>query len=54
MIMLRSIEKKFEKYNIDYEPYVDENRLSKSFALRSFQFIGSDSNERRKQLDNDL
>jgi hypothetical protein len=45
MIVMRSIEK-LDKFSIDREGILDESKLSKSFTLRTFSFITSDSTER--------
>ena len=53
MIVMRSIEK-LDKFSIDREVILDETKLAKSFAIRTFSFITSDPNERKLQLKNDL
>lgn len=50
---MRSIEK-IDKFSIDREAIIDESKLSKSFTVRTFQFLTSDPNERKNQLRNDL
>lgn len=53
LIIMRSIEK-LDKFSIDREAIIDENKLSKSFVTRQFSFITSEANERKIQLQNDL
>jgi hypothetical protein len=53
LIIMRSIEK-LDKFSIDREVIIDENKLSKSFVTRQFSFITSEANERKIQLQNDL
>ena len=54
LIVMRSLDKNFDKYAIDHEMYLDENRLSKSFTIRTFQFLTSDCTERKRQMENEL
>lgn len=54
MIIVMKDASKIDKYSIDREETLDENKLAKQFQTRSFQFITSDPGERRNQLKNDL
>lgn len=50
---MSSVEK-LDKFSLDREESIDENRLAKQFTTRSFQFLTSDPSERKDQLKNDL
>eukprot|EP00347_Sterkiella_histriomuscorum_P022490 403338297 len=53
LLTMRSIEK-MDKYQIDPEVIIDDTKLAKSFFIRDIQFLTSDPNERKNQLQNDL
>ena len=53
LIIMRSIDK-LDKFQIEMYETLDESSLAKAFAVRTFQFITSDPNERKKQLKNDI
>ena len=50
VIIMRSLEVKFDKYQIDKDYNFDENRLAKCFTTRAFSFFSSDPVERNSQL----
>lgn len=53
ILVMRSIEK-LDKYQIDPEVIIEDSKLAKSFHVRDIQFLTSDPNERKNQLQNDL
>lgn len=53
LIIMKSVDR-IDKYAIDHEESLDENKLAKQFVLRTFSFLTSDPGERRSQLHNNL